>query len=52
MKGRATRRIIGAGAIVAGALFMWLSPEQALLGVVLMVAGIALEIIGIALERR
>lgn len=31
---------------------MWLSPEQALLGVLLMAAGIALEIIGIALERR
>ena len=54
---RRVRRILGAAAIVAGALLMWLSPSAlygyaALAGGVLMAAGIALEIAGIALERR
>ena len=37
--------------VVAGALLMWLSTE-ALPGLALLAAGIALEIIGITLERR
>lgn len=57
VKTRAVRRIVGAGAIVAGALLMWLSPKalegaELLAGGALMAAGIALELIGIALERR
>jgi hypothetical protein len=50
MKRRILRRMAGAAAIVAGALLMWLSPEV-LAGALLMGAGIALEIVGIALER-
>lgn len=50
MKGRTVRRIAGAAAIVAGALLMWLSADL-LLGGLLMAAGIALEIVGITLER-
>lgn len=51
------RRTLGAAAIVAGALLMWLSPSAlygyaTLAGGVLMAAGIALEIVGIALERK
>jgi hypothetical protein len=50
MKPRTLRRLAAGAAIVAGALLMWLSPD-ALLGVVLMGAGIALEILGIALDH-
>jgi hypothetical protein len=50
MKDRTIRRIAGAVLLVAGALLMWLSPETSI-GALLMGAGIALEIIGIALER-
>ena len=50
MKPRALRRVAAAAAIVGGALLLWLSPE-ALLGVVLATAGIALEMIGIALDH-
>jgi hypothetical protein len=57
MKARAVRRAIGAAAIVGGALLMWLSPKplegaELLVGGALMAAGVALELIGIALERR
>ena len=50
MKPRTLRRIAAAAAIVGGALLLWLSPET-LLGVVLATAGIALEMIGIALDH-
>jgi len=50
--GTRTLRRIGAGsAIVAGALLMWLSPAT-LSGAVVMAAGIAIELLGIALEKR
>ena len=54
---KSVRRSLGAAAIVGGALLMWLSPSalygyEALAGGLLMAAGIALEIVGIALERR
>jgi hypothetical protein len=45
------RRIAGGSLVVAGALLMWLSTE-ALGGALVMAAGIALELFGIALERR
>ena len=51
MKARTLRRTAGAFMVVAGALLMWLSTE-ALGGALLMASGIALEILGIALERR
>jgi hypothetical protein len=51
MKPRTLRRIAGATMVVAGGLLMWLSTE-ALPGLLLLAAGIVLEIIGIALERR
>jgi len=54
---RTLRRIVGAFAVVVGGLLMWLAPgalfgSGALVGAVLMAAGISLELIGIALERR
>ncbi len=57
MKARAVRRVIGGAAIVGGALLMWLSPKplegaEVLAGGALMAAGVALELIGIALERK
>jgi hypothetical protein len=50
MKTRTLRRVAGAGLVVAGALLMWLSPET-VAGALVAGAGIALELIGIALER-
>lgn len=50
--GSRTLRRVGAGAaIVAGALLMWLSPAT-LPGAIVMAAGIAIELLGIALEKR
>ena len=51
------RRTIGAMLVVAGALLMWLAPGPTFTttsgaGLGLLVAGILLELIGIALERR
>ena len=51
MANKTLRRIAGGSMVVAGALLMWLSTE-ALGGALLMAAGIALELLGIALERR
>ena len=51
MNPRTLRRTAAAAAIVGGGLLMWLSPD-ALPGALLMGAGGALEIIGIALARR
>jgi hypothetical protein len=57
MKTRIVRRVVGATAVVGGALLMWLSPKplegaEFMAGGALMAAGVALELIGIALERR
>jgi uncharacterized membrane protein HdeD (DUF308 family) len=51
------RRTIGAVLVIAGALLMWLAPEATFTmmsgaGLVLLVAGIVLELIGIAVEHR
>jgi drug/metabolite transporter (DMT)-like permease len=51
------RRTAGAILVIAGALLMWLAPGPTFtavsgVGVVLLVAGIVLELVGIALERR
>jgi hypothetical protein len=51
------RRTVGLILVIAGALLMWLAPAPAFgarsaAGAVLLGAGIVLEIIGIALERR
>ena len=51
MKRKLIRRTLAAGAIIAGALMMWLSPEV-LGGAILLGAGVALEIFGIWLESR
>lgn len=45
------RRALALTAVVGGALLMWLSPDV-LPGAAVMLAGIALEAIGIGLERR
>ena len=50
MRVRIVRRSVGVVLVVAGALLMWLSPET-LAGAAIAGAGIALELIGIALER-
>jgi membrane-bound ClpP family serine protease len=51
MRARTVRRSIGVVLVVVGALLMWLSPET-LAGAAIAGAGIAIELIGIALERR
>ena len=50
MRARTVRRSIGVVLVVVGALLMWLSPET-LAGAAIAGAGIAIELIGIALER-
>lgn len=45
------RRVIGFLLVALGALLMWLAPE-AVAGIVLLAAGVILEIVGITLERR
>ena len=57
LKKRGTRRLVGATLIAVGALSMLLAPEgtfgiPSIAGIVLLVAGVALELIGIAIERR
>ena len=52
-----TRRTVGVVLVVTGALLMWLAPEGSFgvrsgAGLVLLVAGIVIELIGIALEHR
>ncbi len=51
IKRRGARRVVGAVMIVSGAVLLWLAPEV-LPGVLLLAAGVALEIAGIALEHR
>jgi hypothetical protein len=50
------RRTVGGILILTGGLLMWLAPETAFVrsgaGLMLLAAGIVLELIGIALERR
>jgi len=50
MNRKTLRRSIGAALVVAGGLLMWLSPET-LSGALLMGAGVALELLGLAFER-
>lgn len=50
MKRKIVSRIIAAALILGGGLLMWLSPEI-LGGALVMGAGIALEVLGIALKR-
>ena len=47
---RRWRRVVAASAIVLGALIMWLSPDH-LMGAVTLMAGIALEVLGIHLDH-
>jgi drug/metabolite transporter (DMT)-like permease len=51
------RRPIGALLVIAGAILMWLAPGPTFTslsgaGLALLLAGILLELVGIALERR
>jgi hypothetical protein len=50
MKRKALRRTVGVTLIVAGGLLMWLSPET-LSGALVMGAGVALELLGMAFEH-
>jgi hypothetical protein len=52
IKNKRVRRGIGLVLVTAGGLLMWLAPEEAGFGVFLLAAGVLLEIVGIALERR
>lgn len=51
------RRAIGAVLVIAGAVLMWMAPGPTFTslsgaGLTLLLAGIGLELVGIALERR
>lgn len=48
---RRLRRVTGALLVVAGAVAMWLAPES-MSGAVLLLAGIALEAVGLGVEHR
>jgi hypothetical protein len=52
IKNKAVRRTMGAVLVVLGGVLMWLAPEEVIFGVVLLAAGIALELVGITLEHR
>jgi drug/metabolite transporter (DMT)-like permease len=57
LRQRKLRRATGAALVVAGAMLMWLAPgptftSQSAAGLVVLFAGIVLELIGIALEHR
>jgi len=51
LKNRRLRRSVGLALVIAGGILMWLAPEVEV-GIALLAAGVLLEIIGIALERR
>ncbi|HSN42316.1 MAG TPA: hypothetical protein VLT92_19255 [Burkholderiales bacterium] len=51
IKNKRVRRGIGLALVVAGGLLMWLAPE-ADVGIILLAAGVLLELVGIALEQR
>jgi hypothetical protein len=50
-KNKQLRRLLGVTLVVAGGLLMWLAPA-ARAGTSLLAAGIAIELIGIWLERE
>ena len=57
LKHRKRRRTVGAVLVILGALLMWLAPSaiftsQAATGLILLLAGVVLEVIGIGLEHR
>ena len=52
IKNKRVRRGIGLALVIVGGLLMWLAPEEVGVGVFLLAAGVLLEIVGIALERR
>lgn len=45
------RRLLALVLIVLGAVLLWLAPET-VSGIVLIVAGVGIEIVGFVLERR
>ena len=56
LRRRKLRRTVGALLVVAGGLLLWLAPETAfgsspISGWALMLAGVVVEVAGIALER-
>lgn len=51
LRKRGIRRVAGALLVVGGGVLMWLAPES-MSGVVLLLAGIAIEAVGLYLERR
>jgi uncharacterized membrane protein HdeD (DUF308 family) len=57
LRQRKVRRTVGAALVIAGGVLMWLAPEAtfgsvSISGLVLLVAGIVLEVVGIAFEHR
>jgi drug/metabolite transporter (DMT)-like permease len=50
-RSRTARRITSGACVVSGGVLIFLAPEM-WLGVVLLVIGLVLEVAGIALERR
>jgi len=48
---RMARRFAGGALVAIGGLLMWLAPDDAHAGAILLVCGIALEFLGIALEH-
>ena len=49
---RTPRRILAAILVVLGALLIWLAPDASTFGIIILLAGIAIEIIGIYLEHK
>ncbi|MDH3690806.1 MAG: hypothetical protein OEU36_15270 [Gammaproteobacteria bacterium] len=49
---RKPRRILAGVMVVLGALLIWLAPEASTFGYVILLLGIAIEVVGIFLERK
>ncbi len=49
---RKPRRIVAGVLVVLGGVLMWLAPDASTLGLIVLLLGIAIEIVGIYLEHK
>lgn len=49
---RKARRTLAGVLVVLGGLLLWLAPDASTLGIVLLLLGVAIEVIGIYMEHK